>query len=608
MSLSSIPFVILVSVLLIFRRVNARSPFYEWFFLGLPFFDTPRLKDVDDVLAAPSRADARQRLSAVFSSASARAWTSQLSLHEMHFLEDAAFISLLGLSVCVAVASVGVYECASGTPLSWHVDALLVAAVTSSLSALVRAQSSLPWESVETKIAISLGALAAVLSGLAFFFTHESTVTPLLDLGAAPALLFRSSAAGATSTRSPWSTVAFLSAALGAFVGVVSYAVVQPALRIARFYSDKLQLAAQSPRPRFFRALHRTWFYAPALVAASWLRVFGGDNMLPLDATPCSATDSWRDCRSSLPGESAAGGRSWAGLLPTTFISNFSTTYAAHLGSLFWVSESSWLRLRAAAAFAVAATLVFLVRGHVRMWLATSRAAQEQVLLRALRKLTKEGGEERRVPLTVKDENQEQVVLVSKASVDLLRDVLRDCALERRKVLAIAPMLLTQILSVPLLIGALTLLLVRVGGLGGFGICDAARAAVGAELLPAVDGKNFLSFLPLVLSRVIGADAKAMADADKLRDAIAVLIAPPVWRPILSFVVFAVLAVLFIEFELALLFWRVSDNAQEEEEWEAAQAEKSTTVASMPAGASVAQTLAAAIEEFPLEEESKKKK
>lgn len=594
-SLTSIPFVILVSALLLLRRWNSRSPFYEAFFRGLPIFDAPRLTDVDDVLAAPSRAAALQRLSAIFSSASTHAWTSQLPLHEMHFLEDAAFISLLGLSACVVVAGVGVYECASGAPLSWHVDALLVAVVTSSLSALVRAQSSLPWESVETKIAFSLGAVAAVVSGLAFFFTHESAVTPLLDLGAAPALLFRAGSADATFSRSAWPTVAALSAAVGAFVGVVSYAAVQPSLRIARFYSDKLQVAAQSARPRLFRALARFWFYAPALVAASWLRVFGGDNMLPYDAAPCGATDSWRDCRSSLPGEGPAGGRSWAGLVPTTFLSNFSTTLAASLSSLYWVSESSWLRLRATAALAVAAALVYLVRGHVRMWLATSRSAQEQVLLRAVRKLAKDGGEKRRAPLTVKDENQEQVVLVSKASVDFLTGVLRDCALERRKVLAIAPMLLTQILSVPLLIGALTLLLVRLGGLGGFGVCHAARTAVGAAP-PSVDaGKTFLSFLPLVLSRVLGADAKAMADADALRDAIAVLLAPPVWRPILSFALFAVLAVLFFEFELALLFWRVSDNAQEEEEWELEQEEKKEV------GTPAAQTLAASIEEFPLE-------
>ena len=107
-----------------------------------------------------------------------------------------------------------------------------------------------------------------------------------------------------------------------------------------------------------------------------------------------------------------------------------------------------------------------------------------------------------------------------------------------------------------------------------------------------------------MLSRVLGADAKAMADADALRDAIAVLFAPPVWRPILSFALFAVLAVLFFEFELALLFWRVSDNAQEEEEWEAAQEEKNVVEGS--AGTPAALSLAASIEEFPLEPEGKK--
>lgn len=601
-----LPKLLFVTTLMLLRYVNSRSPFYERLFVGLRLWRAPTRADMDDVLAAPTEEALESRMRDVFDASRAHTWepiftspamSARLPLSRMAWLNPLAALASMCALCVVGTICIGVVECARDKA-AWIVDALLVAVLGSAVTNLLGAHHDLPWTSVEGVAGRYLGVTALVGTSLAFVFTYMANpATAAIDLGSR----LRAALEGLDiPTRSPWSTappaaLVLLTTGVAVVVGVGAVVFVQPALRVGKFYSDSLAAATRGKRPRLDRSLLRVWFYTPLLLALAWLRAFGAQSVLPNDAMLCMRGDLSRDCRAHYPDAPREGGTSWYALLPLPLLSMVVPDFSAAIVANAWVSESSWLRLRAAGVVLFAILQLALLPSQLKIALATSYTAQQA----AIRRAHKAGpaplpnatvSPSAAVPVAKlgagRNPAPQAATLVSNFTLAAIDALVAECDHHACNALVVAPMVAVQLLAVPAVFGSLALLLVRRGGLGGVGLCSATRAAVGA--VPPVLAEAVLtgivdSFLVTrtLLGRVLGPYV-----ADEVVDLTLhlgeSLLEPAFWRPVLSFTLAALLFVYAAELEIALLYWRITDN---ESHANAAAARKPIGTADVPAAA-----------------------
>ena len=227
-----------------------------------------------------------------------------------------------------------------------------------------------------------------------------------------------------------------------------------------------------------------------------------------------------------------------------------------------WVGESTFLRWRAALAVAAGLTLAYQVRSVLQGHLDESWAEACRALRGASRHCIKTG---RSGTLKLTEDELNQVRY----------------SLERARVKGpvLLPLVALQLLSVCALLITLPLLLSRIGGLGGLGVCRAAKEALSvvglrvsaaAAAAPATERTGQLSegLLAAVEHFAGGSDlgASLKRAMKELAGELAALAAPVFWRPILSYLTLVALLVWFLQVELALAYWRVYGGPTEEGE------------------------------------------
>lgn len=583
MPVLDLPTLLLVSILMVLRHINARIPFYEHLFVGLPFWRAPSRTDVDDVLAASTLAAVDTRMRDVFAEARAFIWEplftstampARLPLNRMAWLESLANLASVCVIGAVVSASIGFVECARDRP-AWIVDALLLTVLGSAVAHLARVHIDLPWQSVECIAGRYLGVFAGLASALLLVYTYMSNPkTTFIHLGAP----LRSALEGVDYSGAPWlvapqAALATLTLGVALVVGVCAIIFVQPALRVGQFYSESLAAAVRGPRPKFMRTILRMWFYTPLLLALSWVRAFGADSILPQDAILCVHGDLSRDCRSHFPDAPHEGGASWAALLPVGLLSMIVPDFSAAVAAGTWVSESSLLRLQAAGVLAMAVVQLLLLRPQVKVALSTSSESQQQVIRRAYNTGPLLAATAAAVPVMSAVQRGARAAgltpqppsLVSNFTPAAVDDLIASCDRQACDALSMAPMAAVQLLAIPAIFSSLAALLVRRGGLGGIGMCSAVRAMAGvappglsmvATTRGAVDA---ITVMRAVLARALGGGIgdEVVDLAQHLGDS---FLEPSFWRPVLSLVLACLLAVYALELELSLFYWRVTDN------------------------------------------------
>ena len=524
-------------------------------------------------------------------------WWAALGLDEGRWLNLPELLSLMNLAALLAVAYalVGAYECLEGAPTpSYHVTLLAATALASALGLL--AVPLVRGPRLELQLALCLGACVAALSGLGYALLFAATgegarAIPWVDLGAP---------LGEGVTRSVGlAGGAAVGAGVAAFMLAVGTLLAMPALRTARYFSQ-LMAAAEAGRSRLGKVSARYGMYAPALVAALWLRPL--ITVTAGDAVQCAGAVGWgggvsRDCRASQLGAGSAGGEALAGLLPLWVIEMLPGegwhAYAAALGARYWISESSWLRWRCAAVVVAACgSMLLMWRKMLQGHLDTAWKDAARVLHGA--------GERARAGLPPKKcTSPHPPGYVCKRPAP-------ECALEEQRLRAIVTLAQAalQLLAVPVVMGSLAVLATRGTGLGGLGACNTARraaegvaewawgaragAAAGAPAAAAAaaaaKGADTLSWAIKTGGETLFGKEFESVLQDTHREALATALSPALWRPVLSYVLFSTLITWWVLGELGLMYWRVFTSADDKEEEEEGKEKEAVVAAPEAAG------------------------
>jgi hypothetical protein len=566
------PLVLFLVAFAFTRSLKLGQALIDHFLIGLVSWDAFSAADAEALVLAAQRGGEAGRDAALaeLRAKKTRVWrcalTGRLPMTQPWFAGlfrqalDWFYAELLSLCsvvalFCMAHALVGTFECLRGGPPSLHLCLVAGSALVAALAGLAAPAAQMGWRALQNQLAASFGLLAAVLAGSGFAVLHAGSAeapsvdrplrrgeAPLLDLGAPLGAALRGRGA-ALAAGAAVALLVFLCGAL--FVG--------PALHVAKYYAESVIAARASARPRLARAALRLWWYAPLFAAAAWVRPFGADFFVPADAVACAAGDVARDCRASLPG--VAGGDAWAALLPVA-LARWALPAALAPPPLppgLWLGETAFLRLR------VAAVLLF-VAAHLRAVQGTVQAVKDSYW--------------RRAALAVARATRPGAPLAAPGAppAEPLRALLR--AVEQQRIrAALAPMLTMQVAAVPVAFGALAFLLVRLGGLGGVGLCSALHGATGGALrLPGGGGAppaggGGAGTIGALFS-ALAAQLLPPAAAGQLQSArdsvLGAAAAPALWRPMLSYALFALLLTYAALLELGLVYWRAFGGPDEE--------------------------------------------
>ena len=488
---------------------------------------------------------------------------------------------------------------------------LLVAAcaLASALVYLAQPMVKLGVAHLEVNLALCMGGCVAAVAALGFAVLYAATQEgarsiPWVDLGA-PLGVGVARSVGRGGAIGVGVGVALFMFAIGALFLV-------PALRTARFFALRVAAAdAQPEGARMAKIAARAAMYAPALVAALWFRPF--ITVTAHDAVPCTRLLSalapgaptspapplpWgagvsRDCRASLPGAGSAGGETLAGLLPLWALALLPgegwTAYAAALGRVHWISESSWLRWRCAA------VVVFAAGGLAWQWRGMLQSHLDGAWREAGRALHLAGLRE------AAGKPRARCAAAHPAGHACSRPA-PECALEQYRWRALVTLAQAgmQLLAVPLVLTCLAVLATRGTGLGGLGACNTVRrlaegaaaglgrgapgsvSSVGAGAGSPVDSLSWM--LREGGDAVFGA-AFSRALLNARADLATTALNPALWRPLLSYLLFCTLVTWWVLGELGLMYWRVMglEQVEGEEEGEKEGGEGSGGGSSAPA-------------------------
>lgn len=552
----------------------------EHLMVGLVSFDTCSPADLVPVLLAARSGDAAREVAlAELHARKTREWYARITpeyrvlrIKFMVFMREwspnhngevysaelqSGLRSLCSRAALLAAAHsvVGTVECLQGRAPSQYVSLLAGSTVLVALVSLAQPALRIGRQ-LQNQLAVSFGVLAAVLAGSAYAVAHTggggapSAAVPLRR-GTGP-LLELGAPLGAAGLGT--------GAAVALFVFLCTVLLFAPALHVAKFYAERVIAARAGPRPRLHRALLRLWWYAPLLAAALWARPLAGDTLLPHDAVACGADAVARDCRASLPG--VAGGDSWLALLPLGALAAALPARWAPppLPAGLWIGETALCRLRAAAVLLFAAL-------HFGRLQATVQAVLDGYWRRAAVAVTRAAPKRDAPPPTPK----ELTALSKRVEAEHLKNFL-------------APMVTMQVAAPPLLFAGLAVLLVRLGGLGGVGLCSALHASTGGALagLRGVGGggSDLRQVAQAVAQRLLGP-----GEASQLNEQLAkvlgavtyaetLMTSPALWRPVLSFTIFSLLIAYAVLLEIALLYWRSVGGPEEEGVDDGAEAAK----------------------------------
>jgi hypothetical protein len=189
-----------------------------------------------------------------------------------------------------------------------------------------------------------------------------------------------------------------------------------------------------------------------------------------------------------------------------------------------------------------------------------------------------------------------RAVLVGAACGDVDVSALTRAVEEQRVKAALAPMLTMQVAAVPVSFGALALLLVRLGGLGGVGACAALHGVTGGRLLGLIPRPEQADALLKAMAGKVGV-VELLNSRDFLLKTLDAFTSPALWRPVLSFSMFALLVTYALLLELSLLYWRSGGGPEEEGADEEEGGEKKRK------GGAAAKAATAAVEEEEEEDE-----
>jgi hypothetical protein len=572
-SLRMISFVIIfIFSCILVHRINGRKPFYELLFVGLRFWRAPSRADVDDVLAASTPEALEARLADVFAPQRAFTWgrifnspimMTRLALSKMLWLEELSHLSTACVVVILSSMFTSVVECYRDES-SYIVDGLLACVMIYALLMLYNVLAALPWKSPDSVGSRYAAVIASVVTALLLVGTYM--VHPrdaFIDLGAR----LRSATEGSTYSGSPLAKalsleLILLVAGVATFVGFCAAVSWHPALLVSQFFDRRFAAAARGAHPWRDRLVLRTLYFFPLILVAVWTK-WSSDNVLPFDAILCEQGAIARDCREIFKDASREGGSAWVALIPFFIpyvaMSHVVPDFTAALSASTWVSESSWLRIRAAFVFAYAIMHLALIRFQLQTHL--NGASEEQK--DAIRRVHRNGSGKYKAlaaPELPKTTRAPEAPLVSEFPLATVDALVAECDEWAVRTLKRAPLLAAEFLAMSALFGSLSLLLVRRGGLGGIGVCSAARALLGKRPPPAMHSTEGLFNLYMIVAQY--ADTTT---ADEILDILwnigDALLTPFFWRPVLSFIIFALLCAYYIELEVGLMFWRVSDDA-----------------------------------------------
>jgi hypothetical protein len=587
MALLDTPLVLFLVAFAFTRNLKLGQALADRLLVGLVSWDSFSEAEVESVVAAAKRGGdaARDAALAELRARKTRVWrcalTGRLPMTQPWFARlyaqalDWFFSQLLGLCSVVALLSlaqalVGTFECLRGGAPSQHMALLAGAALLTALAGLGAPVLRMGWGALQNQLAVGIGALVSVLAGSLFAVSYTGSgelpsttapvrrgAGPLLDLGAPLRGALRNRASAAVSAAAV-ALLVFLGGAL--FLG--------PALHVAKFYAERLIEARAGPRPRLARALLRLWWYAPLFAAAAWVRPLGADVFLPFDAVACAEGDIARDCRATLPG--VRGGESWLALLPLGALAAALPAGWAPppLPPGEWLGETAWLRAR------VAAVLLFV--------------ALHGGAVRAVVQSVKDGYWRRAVAAVARATRSDAPPVDARALTRAVE--------EQRVKAALAPMLTMQVAAVPVSFGALALLLVRLGGLGGVGACAALHGVTGGRLLGLIPRPEQADALLKAMAGKVGV-VELLNSRDFLLKTLDAFTSPALWRPVLSFSMFALLVTYALLLELSLLYWRSGGGPEEEGADEEEGGEKKRK------GGAAAKAATAAVEEEEEEDE-----
>ena len=610
---SVLPLSLLAGSFALTRRLAARFAFLDVLTASVRHAPAPSVAEIDELLAARGRgggvsADAR-RLTALMD-ASARG-AGPLPWPHVALHAEAAQLAWFSVFLALSLTLSSMLECLRGGDGSAHTLIVIFVVAVAVCSALGRALA-LVWRAggdMEVRLSLGVGAVVGLAAAVTFFLLAVSSppaffafpapggvgpsllvggaasgLLPQLDLGASLRFAFVRPGEGIG-----WGSIFVAPAlAVGSLVGLFAVLLSGPALRLAKYYHDNVAAVNEAAaaaavaeaggpipagaagnsgmgalRARLTKAAARLWFYAPALVALLWLRSLGADAVVPKDAVRCSEDAVSRDCRVSLgagfvPAPLGEGSEAWLGLL--SLLPSFLWAYVFPGGAppaAAWVGESAWLRMRCVAVLALAALQLSLLRPALQRALDVARDKQELILATALAKGPPKGGGK---PLVG---GGGAPLLSAYGEAEVVRLAV-ECDRAQTSALSGASLLVLQLLSTPLLLSCLVLLTLRLGGLGGVGICSAVRGTMtgllgwGAATSPLDAKPDALAIVIEAMARALLGPAAGSELSRLVSGHIDALLAPALWRPVLSFTLCAVCATFFLQLELALLYWRVA--------------------------------------------------
>jgi len=399
---------------------------------------------------------------------------------------------------------------------------------------------------------------AGLRLGLAAPLRHGAAALALLLRRAASAEEAAAVAAAADPSDAALAAAAALVAAAVGALGALLFAPLRLAGRLAHALTSRQRLAAiaSAPRRLAFRAWAAVHFYAPLAAAALWLRPLA-ELLVPRLLVRCGAADASRDC---WPAGGLGGKRSGAadGGEPGALL------------ALPVLTETQFLQLRAALVAGVALLQAGALRALLQASLDAGAHDQVERLVRAAEEApanvaAAEAAERARVDRALgrpgaggstggsaaagaeaeADADAVRPSGYTPSQLDALAEELQKDHLRAKLGAASTGVLL---LAAPALLGALALLLIRLGALeDGLGVCAAYGAGMQAAGLGGlVAPRGSRAPQSLVIDRVVSAldgrggagDLPLAAVGVELQAAFGAAF----WRPVLSFALFFLLA------------------------------------------------------------------